>query len=92
MPTKTLTDAFVRNVKKPPKPDQIAYFDTLERGLALVLTVSYGGSKTFSTVTYERGKARSINLGRYPEMTVKAARQKAKEHFAEGSLSLRRRS
>jgi integrase len=85
MPAKRITDAFVRNVR-PPNPGkgsarQVAYIDTIERGLALVLVVSYGGSKTFRVLTYRNGKPRSQKLGTYPQMTVKAAREKAREYF-----------
>ena len=89
MPAKTITDAFVRTVKLPnkfakdgSKPQrQIAYIDTLERGLALVLVVSYGGSKTFRAMTYTNGKAQTYKLGTYPQMTVKEARAKAREYW-----------
>jgi integrase len=81
MPSKRITDAFVRNVRVPPKPQQINYFDTMERGLALVLTVSYGGSRTFSAVTYDYGKPRYRKLGKYPSMMVKQAREAAREYW-----------
>ena len=47
MPAKHITDAFVRNVR-PPDPGkgsarQVAYIDTIERGLALVLVVKGRG-------------------------------------------------
>ena len=84
MPSKAITDAFVRNIKLPrkdDKPPQISYIDTMERGLALVLVVSYGGSKTFRVMTYVDGKATSHKLGTYPRMTVKEARAKAREYW-----------
>jgi integrase len=84
MPTKQITDAFVRNVRLP-NPEkgkrQLAYLDTMERGLALVLVVSYGGSKTFRALTYRNGKAHTIKLGIYPQMSVKEAREKARAYF-----------
>src|SRR5271169_6420457 len=84
MPAKSITDAFVRNVSLP-KPErgerQIAYIDTMERGLALVLVVGYGGSKTFRVMTYRNGKPRTKKLGTYPTMTVKAAREEARAYF-----------
>lgn len=87
MPAKSITDAFVRNVKLPKKddrPNQVPYFDKLERGLSLVLVVSYGGSKVFRAVTYnEMGKPKTIKLGSYPTMTVKAAREAARKHWAD---------
>jgi integrase len=84
MPSKALTDAFVRNVKLPRKDDrqkQVTYIHTLERGLALVLVVSYGGSKTWRVLTYRNGKALSRKLGTYPAITVKEARAKAREYW-----------
>ena len=84
MPSKSITDAFVRNVKPPRKDDlhkQVTYIDTLERGLALVLIVSYGGTRTFRVMTYVNGKAQSTKLGTYPNMKVKEARAKAREYW-----------
>ena len=87
MPVKPITDKFVRNVRLP-NPEkgqrrQIAYLDTMQRGLALVLVVSYGGSKTFRALTYGNGKPHTIKLGTYPQMTVKEAREKARAYFAD---------
>jgi integrase len=84
MPSKAITDAFVRKVKLPrpdDKPNQVSYIHTLERGLALVLVVSYGGTKTFRCMTYVNGKAQSRKLGTYPRMGVKEARAKAREYW-----------
>lgn len=85
MPAKNISDAFARNVKLPrksDKPNQIAYIDTLERGLALVLVVSYGGSKTFRVLTYDAsGRPKTHKLGRYPAMKVKEARAKARDYY-----------
>ena len=56
MPARSITDAFARNVRPPQKtdkPNQVSYLDTMERGLALVLVVSYGGSKSFRVLTYD---------------------------------------
>ena len=84
MPTKSITDAFVRNVRLPRKCDkqnQVTYIHTLERGLALVLVVSYGGSRTFRVLTYRDGKPLTRKLGSYPAMSVKDARAKAREYW-----------
>jgi integrase len=84
MPAKTITDAFVRNVK-PPKPGakqtQATYIHTLERGLALILVVSYGGTKSFRVLTYRDGKPHSVKLGTYPTMSVRDARRLAREYW-----------
>src|SRR5262249_31272352 len=77
-----ITDAFVRNVKRPDLiKRQITYIDTLERGLALLLVVSYGGTKTFRVLTYHNGKARTRNLGTCPALSVKEARAQAREYW-----------
>jgi integrase len=82
MPAKAITDAFVKNVKTPDLTKrQITYIDTLERGLALLLVVSYGGTKTFRALTYRNGKAQTRKLGSYPQMSVKDARAKAREYW-----------
>jgi hypothetical protein len=75
--------AVVKNVK-PPRPDdkprQPVYIDTLERGLALALIVSYGGTKAFRCITYVNGKAKSRKLGTYPGMSLKQARDLARAY------------
>lgn len=84
MPAKQLSDAFLRHVRLPNRikgERQIAYIDTLERGLALVLVVSYGGTKAFRVMTYRDGKPQSRKLGTYPAMMVKEARAKAREYW-----------
>jgi integrase len=87
MPSKRLTDAFLRNVKAPNpergEPRQVTYIDTLERGLALVLVVSYGGAKSLRVTTYRAGKAVTRKLGVYPEMSLAEARKQAREYFAD---------
>jgi integrase len=84
VPRILFTDAKVRNLK-PPSADapqrQVKYFHTLERGLALVLVVSYGGTKAWSVTTYRNGKARSHKLGTYPAMTLKEANRLARAHY-----------
>src|SRR5262245_22817371 len=84
MTAKHLSDAFVRNVK-PPKPTdnprQHLYLHRLERGLSLGLVVSYGGCKTWRVITYKNGKPVSKKLGTYPTMTVKQARELAREYW-----------
>src|SRR5262249_759472 len=83
MPAQLLSDAFVRNVK-PPRSDgerQVVYLDTMERGLALLLVVSYGGTKTFRVMTYENGKPKTRKLGTYPQMPLKDARAQARAYW-----------
>ena len=86
MPARRLTTAFVRDVA-PPNPlkgqqRQVTYIDTIDRGLALVLVVSYGGTKTFRVMTYVAGKAHTLKLGTYRRMTLDEAKAKARAHFA----------
>jgi Arm DNA-binding domain len=82
MPAKTITDAFVRNVKTDNLTKrQVTYLDTLERGVALLLVVSYGGTKTFRVLTYHKGKGRTRKLGTYPALSVKEARAQAREYW-----------
>ena len=89
MPAKRLTDAFIRTRKKPNRErgdaPQVTYIDTLERGLALVLVVSYGGTKTFRVLTYVNGKPVSYKLGTYGnqpgQLSLKEAKAKAWAYF-----------
>jgi integrase len=89
MPSESLTDAKVAKIKLPGKitvtgdkaERQRRYIDTLERGLALVLVVSYGGTKTFRVMTYRNGKPQTFKLGTFPQMTVKDAKAKAREYW-----------
>lgn len=84
MPAKYLSDAFVRNVRVPDPTKgnrQVTYIDTIERGLALMLVVSYGGTKAFRVLTYRNGKPKTHKLGTYPELTVKDARAKAHAYY-----------
>ena len=87
MPARAITDAFVRNAKLPSAEGQrqITYLHNLERGLSLVLVVSYGGTKTFRALTYDEKtkKPRSRKLGTYPQMTVKQARAEARAYWAD---------
>src|SRR5215472_15062343 len=91
MPAVKITDAWVRNLtwakainrhrKGGDKPDlkQITFIDTIDRGLALVLVLGAGGTKAFRVMTYVRGKAQSTKIGTYPQLSVKDARDKARE-------------
>ena len=82
MPALRFTDTALRNLRLPPRPKQVPYFETMQRGLALVLTVSYGGTKSWSVVTYAAGgKARARKLGVYPTVPLKEARKLAHEAF-----------
>ncbi|MFO1099274.1 MAG: tyrosine-type recombinase/integrase [Xanthobacteraceae bacterium] len=70
------TEKGVRDLELPPKGPkefQKDYFQKLNRGLTLVLRVSYGGTKAWRIVTYEKGRAKARTLGHFPEMTVAKA-------------------
>lgn len=90
MPAVKITDAWVRNLTwakainrhgngGKPAPKQIAFIDTIDRGLALALVLGAGGTKAFRVITYVSGKAQSTKIGTYPKLSVKEARDKARE-------------
>lgn len=76
MPTKTFSDKWVLNIKLKPGERQQVYFDTKER---LVLVVGTK-AKTWRLLTYAAGKAKTIKLGRYPELSLADARQKVRDY------------
>ena len=79
---KRFTDAWVRNCPLPAKPNQVQFFNTLDRGLALVLAVSYGGTKAWKVVTYDaKGQPQYRKLGKYPAVKLADAKKKAEEYF-----------
>lgn len=73
MSTARLTDVSIRALK-PPQTGQQTYWD---RGLGV--RVSQGGSKTFVVLA---GPGRRRALGRYPELSLADAKQKAKLYVA----------
>lgn len=69
-----LTDIFVRNVKGTGKRQTIS--DDGCRGLAL--RIGAKGTKTWAFMSRDcHGKSRTVTIGRYPDVPLKAARQKA---------------
>jgi integrase len=85
MPSANITEAWIKKVKPPAKhasPNQITYFHRIQTGLALMLVVSYGGTKRFRVMTYDaNGKGHSYKLGMYPEMSVKKAFKAAHDFY-----------
>jgi integrase len=97
MPSQKITDAWIRNLtwarasnrylkqrrdKLPAKEvKQLTFIDTLDRGVALVCVLSSGGTKAWRVLTYEGGKPVSSKLGTFPAMSVKEARDKARDYF-----------
>lgn len=77
-----LTDSFCQ-AAMPMTGLQAEFHDTVVRGLSLL--ASKGGTKSFY-LTYTRGadgKRARMKLGRYPEMTLGKAREKARDARAE---------
>jgi integrase len=72
----TFTKASVAKLKAPAE-GQVEFFQKLERGLSLVLRLSYGGTKAWRVVYYVNGRARVKTIGRYPTLDVAAARKAA---------------
>jgi integrase len=77
MPKVELKDRFCASVK--PGADKVEYFDTVTTGLAFMVTPA--GAKTFylAYTSPTDGKRARMKLGRYPELTLAKARQKAKD-------------
>jgi integrase len=90
--TKSLNIAEKKRAQRQAKPDkgkrtykpirQVVFLDNLDRGLSLMLVVSYGGTKSFRVLTYVDGKPQpSYKLGIYPQMSLAQAKKKAREFF-----------
>lgn len=93
MPRLHMTDFAIKNLSIPPRPEkeknsesppvrsQEDYFDDpAARGgvRGLILRHSYGNTKTWRVMVYlNKGKSKTFRLGRYPEMTLAAARKAA---------------
>ncbi len=80
-----LNDRNVR-AKKPPQKGQDEYWDTEAKGLAL--RVSYAGTKSWTVMTRLRGKQRRYKLGQYPELSLAAARSKARDYKVSAQAGL----
>jgi integrase len=79
-----LTDAAVRRLKSP-EHGQLEVFDTGFPGLALRL--AHGGSRSWTMVYRHGGKLKRITLGKYPQVSLKDAREswrKAREALEAG--------
>lgn len=79
-----LTDVSVRNIKTPPPKTQVDYWDELVGSFAL--RVSYNGAKSWIVQprVLQSGvwKATRITVGRYPELSLSEAREKAQHLIA----------
>jgi integrase len=75
MPQMNFTKPAVDKIGPPSKQQgQVQYFEWLKKGLTLVLSVSYGGTKTWRAQFYVGGKPRTRPLGTYPELSIAKAR------------------
>jgi integrase len=90
MPTKRLTEEGVRKLKPPTSQQVHDYFDAIVPGL--LLRVNYGGRKTWRALHYLKRMSKdgkrttiptSITLGHYPQLTLKEARDKARQFLAD---------
>jgi integrase len=85
MPAQLFQDKWIKNCpipRKNDKPNQLNYFEKQELGLSLVLSVSYGGSKTWRALTYGlKGRAEYKTLGKYPRLSLAEARKLAVAYF-----------
>jgi hypothetical protein len=78
MPQMAFTKLAVDKIRAPSKEaGQVQYFERLKKGLTLVMSVSYGETKTWRALFYVGGKPRSRRLGTYPQMSVAQAREAA---------------
>lgn len=78
MPTAELTDRFCQSAK-PIEGKQTDYFDTVTKGLCL--RVSPAGTRSWNLV-YSKpgdGKRARMKIGRYPEISLGKAREKARD-------------
>src|SRR5262245_57603160 len=71
------TPAEIRALELPPKRCQANYVEKLIKGRALILSLSYAGTKTWRVGYYVKGKPKSRKIGYYPHMGIKAAREAA---------------
>lgn len=69
MTQKTITDTFLRQAKYRGDKSYIQYTDN-----SLILRISKQGIKTFRYQYRIGGKMRTLTIGRYPETTLKQAR------------------
>jgi integrase len=94
MPKKRLTEEGVAKLKPPPKGKQVDYYDAGMPGL--VLRVNYGGAKVWRALYYVSTVAKSgkrqgerirmpttHELGRYPHLKLKEARERARVFLAD---------
>src|SRR5262245_20496300 len=62
-------------------------FENLFEGRSLILSLSHGGTRSWSVMYYENGKARRRRLGLFPDMKTAAARKAARELDVQGAIA-----
>ena len=88
MPQMNFTKLAVDKIRPPSKEEgQAQYFERLKKGLQLVLSVSYGGTKTGCAQFYVGGKPRTRPLGTYPELSLANARLRAYEFDPDAAVA-----
>lgn len=86
MRTFAFTDAGLRKLPVPPKPEQADHFDTVVRGLGL--RVSYGGKRSFFLMFSVGGRRCRLSLGEFGNLedgrlSLSAARKRARVKLGE---------
>jgi integrase len=88
MPQMAFTKLGIDKIRPPSKgKGQEQYFEWLKKGLTLVLSVSYGGTKTWRAQFYVGGKPRTRRLGTYPKMSLAKAREEAYKFDPDGAVA-----
>ena len=82
MPKTSLTDLMIKRLK-PPERGQETTWDTQVTGFGV--RCSQGGAKTF--VVMHGKNRRRVSIGRYPTVSLAAARQKAKQILLDATLN-----
>src|SRR5262245_44164408 len=78
MPAKKLTDKTIHNLK-PPSSGRTELFDSIVTGLCIRCTDK--GAKSWSLLYRVNGELRRDTLGPYPTVSLRDARQKARERL-----------
>lgn len=80
MPRVSLTARGLTTLKVLPGETQTDYWDAIQKGLGL--RVGAGGTRTFLIRYRHAGRQRRLKLGLYPDLTLAAAREEAREKLA----------
>lgn len=88
------TDQALRKLKLPPRGDQVPYYDTVQKGLSVL--VGYEGTKSFRSTYYINRKPRTRTIGRLGENSIEtgenfsttAARERVRQDRAMANQGL----